>query len=301
MKEATDQTFGRFVDEDYTDILWNILAERGDPTVEHSFIASIYGTQGSGKSMAAIALCCFLDPNFSADNIYFDYNELVYNRNKIKPNSAILIDEQSQSYGLDSHRVMIILAGLKEQLRKKSIHFIFCSPTLYEESKSSMYLLETMFIDYETQMAFAALKTRDGLTLGHVQIPYPLKKLADGSTLATQELIDAYQKKKDEQLEKLLGNKDVDIFEQRAKAIMKHPLFKKAEKIYVKRMGYIPQNTCIQIINKIFPEFNAGVVPVEIAGRIKLDKELSGEWEISGRSMKAIDRKDLKPARKRRK
>ncbi len=299
LKEATDQTFSRFVDEDYTDILWNLLADRANPNVEHSFIASIYGQQGSGKSMAGIAMCCFLDPQFSADQIYFDYNDLVYNRHLLRPNSAVLIDEQSQSYGLDSHRVMIILASLKEQLRKKSIHFIFCSPTLYEESKSSMYLFETVYIDFETQECFAAMKTREGLTMGHVRVPYPLKELEDNTSLASKELIEAYQEKKDAHLEKVLGKQDVDIFEERARRVMEHKLFKKVEKIYKSRMGYIPNNTLIQVINKIFPEFNAGVVPGEIAGRIKLDKEISGNWEVSGRGVSRLDKRPVK--RKRRK
>ena len=284
LREATDTTFSRFVDEDYTEIYWNMLAQRAQPDVEHSMISSIIGQQGSGKSMGAIAMCCFMDPHFSIENIYFDYNDLVYNRHKLKPNTAVLIDEQSQSYGLDSHRVMIILASLKEQLRKKSIHFFFCSPVLYEESKSSMYIIETMFIDYENQECYAALKTREGLTLGHVRIPYPLKKLSDGRSLATEEFINQYQAKKDKHLEKVLGSQGQDIFEERAKAIMKNALFLKAEKLYKRKMGYIPQNTLIQIINKIYPEFNAGVVPIEIAGRIKLDKELSGQWEVSGRA-----------------
>lgn len=296
LKEATDMTFNRFVDEDYSEIFWNMLAERGDPGIEHSFIGSLYGMQGSGKSFAGIAMCAFLDPNFSVENIYFDYNDLVYNRHKLKPNSAVLVDEQSQSFGLDSHRIMVILSSLKEQLRKKSIHFVFCSPVLYEEHKSSMYLIETMFINYETKEAYAALKTRDGLTLGHVRIPHPLKELDDGSTLSSKEFIEAYQRKKDEHLEKILGNRNVDVFEERARQVMKMDLFKKAEALYCKKMGYIPQSTLIQLINKCFPEYNAGVVPMEIAGRIKLDRELSGKWEVSGQRT-SQDR--MKAARKK--
>ena len=288
LREGTDQTFSRFADEDYSEIFWNMLAERADRSVEHSFIGSIYGVQGSGKSMAAISICKFLDPDFSVDNIYFDYNDLVYNRHKLKDNSAVMIDEQSQSYGLDSHRVMIILSSLKEQLRKKSIHFVFCSPVLYEEAKSSMYLIETMFIDYGTQECFAALKTREGLTLGHIRVPYPLKVLQDGSTLASDEFIKAYQQKKDHHLERVLGNRNVDIFEERAEAVMKNKLFMRAEKIYVRKMGYIPNGTLVQIINKVYPEFNAGVVPLEIAGRIKLNKEMSGKWDVAGK----VSRKD---------
>ena len=63
---------------------------------------------------------------------------------------------------------------------------------------------------------------------------------------------------------------------------MKHPMFKQAEKIYRAKMGYIPQSTLVQLINKIFPEYNAGIVPLEIAGRIKLDRELSGKWNVAG-------------------
>jgi len=246
----------------------------------------------SHNSMAAISICKFLDPDFKVENIFFDYNDLVYNRHKLKENSAVLIDEQSQSYGLDSHRVMIILSSLKEQLRKKSIHFVFCSPVLYEESKSSMYLIETMFIDYETQECYAALKTREGLTLGHIRVPYPMKQLPDGTQLATDEFVKAYQLKKDRHLDRVLGNRNVDIFEERANAVMKNALFRKAEKIYKSKMGYIPNGTLVQIINKIYPEFNAGVVPMEIAGRIKLNKEMSGEWECPVGTVRRKDRQD---------
>ena len=300
LKEATDMTFSRFVDEDYSDIWWNILAERANPNVEHSIICSVTGMQGAGKSSAVIAMACFMDPNFSVEHIYFGYDQLVYNRHKLKPNSVVIVDEQSEQYGLDSHRISIILQNLKEQLRKKSIHFFFYAPTLYPESKSSMYIIETMFIDYETQECYAALKTRDGLTLGHIRIPYPLKVLEDGSTLATPELMKAYEAKKDAHLEKVLGNQNVNQFDEWANRVQQEKMFKKAEKLYVKRMGYIPNNTLIGIINRIFPEFQSGVVSGEIATRIKMDKELSGEWEISGRGTKKKDEKK-KPKRRRKK
>jgi len=277
LKEATDMTFNRFVDEAYSDIWWNLLAERADPDYQHSMLASLVGGQGSGKSNAAISMCCFMDPTFNVDRIYFGYDELVKDRHKLQPNTAVLVDEQSELFGLDSHRVSIVLQNLKEQLRKKSIHFFFCSPTLYPESKTSMYIIETMFIDFEEQECYAALKTREGLTLGHIKIPHPLKILEDGSSYATQELMDAY--------------------EERAQMVMENKLFQRAEKVYVNKMGYIPQSTLIQIINKIYPEYHAGVVPLEIAGRIKLDKELSGEWEVSGRSVKKEDR-SRKPLKK---
>lgn len=298
LREDHDPTFHRFCDEDYSEIWWNLIAERASHDVEHSMLASIIGGQGSGKSMSAIAFCCYMDPTFNVDRIYFNYDDLVNDRHNLKPNSCVLVDEQSQSFGIDSHRIMIVLANLKEQLRKKSIHFFFCSPVLYEEAKSSMYVIETMFIDYEKQECYAALKTRDGLTLGHIRVPYPLKKLEDGSQLASEDLIEAYEAKKDAHLERVLGKREVDPIEHRARMVMANKLFVKAERLYLKKMGYIPQATLVQLINKVFPEYHSGVMPLEIAGRIKFEKELSGDWEVSGR----VTRKDRQtPAKKKRK
>jgi ABC-type dipeptide/oligopeptide/nickel transport system ATPase component len=290
LKEATDQTFWRFCACDYTEWFWNLLTERADPGVEHSVIISIFGGQGSGKSMTAISICSFLDPSFDVKRIYFGYEKLVNDRASLQQNTSVLVDEQAQVFGLDAHRVMIVLTQLKEQLRKKSIHFVFCSPVLYPEHETSMYILETMFIDYEAREVYAALKTRDELTLGHVRIPHPLKVLEDGAALTTKQFIDEYQAKKDSHLETVLGNAGEDKFEIWAKNVIENPMFKRAEKIYVSRVGYIPQNTLIQLINKIMPDFNAGVVPLEIAQRIKLNKELSGKWDVPVGSVRRQDR-----------
>lgn len=293
MREGLDPTFSRFIDCDYNEFFWNMLSERADPNVEHSVIISCVGAQGIGKSLSAISIACFLDPVFSEKNIFFNYSKLVYGRSALKQNTAVIVDEQSQPYGIDAHRVNVVLSQLKEQLRKKSIHFIFCAPVLYPEHETSMYILECMFIDFKEREVYAALKTRDGLTLGHVRIPHPLKILANGKSLATPELIEAYQKKKDIQLETVLGNKDMDIYEESAQKIMKNAFFRKAEKIYVKKMGYIPLRTVVHLINKITPEYNASVISEEVAGRIKVEKETSGEWEIAGRNAKRkeIERK----------
>lgn len=286
LREASDPTFYRFVDEDYTQEFWNTLIERADVTKEHSVIVSMIGEQGVGKSWSAISMCHFMDPNFTIEKIFFSYNNLVHARASLKPHSAILLDEQSQSYGLDSNRVMIMLQSIKEQLRKKSIHLFFCSPVLHPESNTSMYIIEVMFLDHETEEAYAALKTRDGQTLGHIRIPSPLKVLEDGKSLSDKKFMDRYEAIKDEHLEKLLGQKHADAFEDRAEAVMESDLFKKAEKVYVRRLGYIPRDRVVQIINKLFPEYNAGVVPQEIAERIRFNREMNGKWKMPGAKAK---------------
>ncbi|MBR9700905.1 hypothetical protein GOV11_03505 [Candidatus Woesearchaeota archaeon] len=281
IRNDTDPNFWRF-EEDYTADFFNILHERSDKGIEHSMIVSVIGQQGSGKSWASITLCTMLDPSFSIDKIFFSYNDLVHKRATLMPNTSVLLDEQSQSYGLDSNRVMIILQSIKEQLRKKSIHMFFCSPVLHPEYQSSMYILETMFIDRETEEAVCVLMTREKHVLGHVRVPSPLKILQDGRSVQTKEFIDAYEAKKDEHLEKILGQKHVDVFEERAEAVMRSKLFKLAERVYVKKLGYIPRDRVVQVINKLFPEYNAGVVPNEIAERIRMNRELEGKWLIPG-------------------
>jgi hypothetical protein len=279
LKEMTEPTFFRALDEDYTETMFETINSRSDVDRKHSYIASIYGGQGTGKSLGGISICSILDPNFNIDKIYFNYNDLIKDRHKLVPGTAILMDEQSDSYGIDTHRVSILLTALKEQLRKRSVHFVFCSPTLREESQSSMYILETMFIDYGTKECYAAYKTREGLVLGYVRIPHPSK-------FVSQEFLDAYEAKKDEHLDILTGQKQQDDIEQKAQMVTEHEIFKKAEDIYTQRVGYIPMSMLHQIINKIYPDFKASVIVSEIAARIKLNKELNGEWDTSERKKK---------------
>jgi len=251
------------------------LESRGSADSNHSFISTIYGKQGNGKSYSALTCCAVLDPNFSISNIYFDYNDLVNNRHNLRSHSAVLVDEQSESYGVDSNRVNIVLQALKEQLRKKSIHFFFCSPTLKDEHNSSQYVIETMFIDYEEKVTYCAYKTRELLTLGYIKIPHPLNFLS-------KEFLEEYEHRKDIHLDKLTGVKQIDEIEDRARFIMASPIFLKAELIYKKKLGYVPMNMLWQVISKLYPDFKSGVMVGELASRIKLNKELSGEWLISG-------------------
>jgi hypothetical protein len=140
---------------------------------------------------------------------------------------------------------------------------------------TSQYVLETMFIDYEEKITYCAYKTRELLTLGYVKIPHPLNFLP-------REFLEEYEARKDAHLDMLTGVKQVDEIEDRAKLIMASPIFLKAELIYRKKLGYVPMNMLWQIISKLYPDFKSGVMVGELASRIKLNKELTGEWMISG-------------------
>lgn len=271
LKEELDPTFERALEIDYTDIFFQTMDERKDLSREHSYLSSIYGQQGQGKSYTALFCCGYLDPNFNIDQIYFDYNELVYNKHKLKPHTAILVDEQTRQYGIDSMRISSVLNALKEQLRKKSIHMFYCSPTLKDEYLTSMYVMETMFTDREFNENYLAYKTNQLHCLGYIIVPHPLKSIS-------KSLLLEYEKKKDKHLEELT-EKPVDEVEERVKTICNNAFFKKAEKIYIEQKGYIPSKLVVQIINKLFPEFKSSAIVFELADRIRLNKETSGEWE----------------------
>jgi hypothetical protein len=281
LREATDMTFSRLVDEDYNDIFYDIIQQRRRDK-EHHLMLSIHGPTGQGKSMSALTIAALLDPEFSVDRVFFSYQELVYARASLPDNCCVIVDEQAAMYGVDSHRIMVILGTLKEQLRKRGVSFIFCSPVLYSESESSHYIIETVYIDEEEQEVVAALKSPEKLVYGHINIPHPLKPIDERGSLLTKEFLDAYQAKKDAHLEEVLGRKSMDPTEEHAAQVVKNPIFKKAEKIYIARYKYIPQGSLQQLIGKIFPEFAGNVMAGEVAGRVRLNKETSGEWSLPG-------------------
>jgi propanediol dehydratase large subunit len=109
-----------------------------------------------------------------------------------------------------------------------------------------------------------------------------LKVLEDGQSLADERFMGEYELRKEEHLDRLLGQKSVDVFEDRAEAVMKSDLFKKADRVYRARLGYIPRDRIVQVVNKLFPEYNASVVPQEIAERIRMNMEMKGAWKIPG-------------------
>ena len=275
LKESSEPTFENALSEDYTDDCFKTMKARSMHMSQQSYIASIYGMQGGGKSYAALSKCGVLDPRFNINKIFFDVEVLVNERKNILPGTAILVDEMTKVFGVDSLRISIMLNAIKEQLRKKSIHMIYCSPTLKEEYKTSMYVLETMFIDKENKVSYLAYKTNELMTLGYVMIPHPLHFM-------NKDLLIAYEEKKDQHLDGLLEG-GMDAVEDRSIEITKTDFFQKAEKVYLQAKGYIPRATLLQIVEKVFPEFKGSVICYELADRIKANKEISGEWKILGK------------------
>lgn len=272
LKEATDTTFGEALSNDYTETMFETLLERKNPNKEHSYIGTMYGQQGSSKSYSSLALSGFLDDNFSAEKIYFDVEDLVNDKHKLKSHDCVLVDEQARTYGIDSNRINIMIQIIKEQLRKRSIHMFFCSPTLKDEHTTSMYIFETLFIDEKKKLSYCAYKTNELHCLGYSMIPHPL------NFINKQTLLE-YEKKKDEHLDEIL-KEPKDSVEERSRLVMAHDIFMKAEKLYLKARGYIPHKVLVQIVEKIFPEFKGSVIVFELSDRVKANCEIENRWKI---------------------
>lgn len=275
MKEQQEPTFVNAIDRDYTSIMFNTLTERSDPRKEQSYLASVFGVQGTGKSYSALSCCGFIDKKFDANSqVFFNYRDLIKARKTFKSGMAILMDEQQGLYGVDSHRITVLLTALKEQLRKRAIHMFNCSPVLRPEYESSMYVLETMFIDRENDECYLAYKTRELHTLGYVIVPHPSKFLP-------KEQIKAYEEQKDIHLNVLTNQmEESDDVQEMANEVINSDVFKKTWVMY-QRNGkkFVSSNSLYQIINIVFPEFKGSIITNEVMGRIKFLMEQSGVWK----------------------
>lgn len=256
----------------------------------HNFVLSNGIVVGnSGKSYVGLFECGYIDKNFSVENIFFDFNKLVNNRKELKPHTAVLMDEQTQVFGVDSMRISIMMNAIKDRLRKKNISLVFCSPRLRETHVNSRFVQETLFIDEELKESYVGLKVAQNLQcLGYVVIPHPL-------TVLSKKLLLEYEKVKDESLDELL-NQPIDDVEERAKTIMDDKDFKMAEKVYVDKVGFIPYRTLIQVVNRMFPEFKGSVIVYELCDRIRYLCEVSGRWLIAS---KAWEKKKLEGEEKK--
>jgi hypothetical protein len=270
-RESMDATFENFLETDLTQEVYEEFDKVRQPRSQQNALVSVYGKTGVGKTYSALYWCGFLDPTFNAEKIFFDYNSVVYARRTFKPHTAVLVDEQARLYGVDMMRVSSILTALKEQLRKKSIHFFFVSPVIRNEYQSSKMVFECIYHSPKTKENLVAYKTNELITLGHIRIPHPLNTIS-------KKLLLEYERMKDEHLEELT-EKPSDEVEDIANKVIDDQFFKDMEKMYLQKKTYIPSKILVQIINKIFPEFNSSIIVHEIADRIRMTKEFKKEWQ----------------------
>lgn len=139
----------------------------------NSIVIQIFGEQGFGKSVLAMKIAKIIDPSFNAKKIFFRVEDLFSYCHNVKPNECLVLDEQTIQFGEGSQRQMKDLQNIEEVTRIKSVHFIFCSPTL-RKHLACHYTLKVIQRNKEDRLTKFAFCTQGGkayLGYGTAKIP----------------------------------------------------------------------------------------------------------------------------------
>jgi len=105
-------------------------------TKDRDFVAVIDGEEGSGKSVLAMQLAKYLDPNFTLDNVTFNADQFLklIKDPKTKKGTCILLDEafssaNSRSSLTEVNRAMI---GVATEMRQKNLFILMCIPSFFD-------------------------------------------------------------------------------------------------------------------------------------------------------------------------
>lgn len=108
-------------------------------TKDRDFVAVIDGEEGSGKSVLAMQLAAYLDPDFSLDKIVFTSDEFLklIKDPHTKKGSCIILDEafaaaNSRASLTEVNRAMI---GVATEMRQKNLFIFLCIPSFFDLDK----------------------------------------------------------------------------------------------------------------------------------------------------------------------
>ena len=118
----------------------------------HNFVANGIVAHNSGKSVFAMQLAKYLDPNFNVDNVCFDSDDFM-NRLKNAPKfSAIVLDEAYQSANSRSAMTEVnkSLVGVATEMRQNNLFVIIVLPTFFDLDKYfAIWRCKTLFHVYK--------------------------------------------------------------------------------------------------------------------------------------------------------
>lgn len=109
------------------------------------------GEEGSGKSVLAMQVAKYLDPNFNIDNVVFNADQFIERLKTAPPHSCILLDEaynsaNSRSVLTQVNRAMVSVAT---EMRQRNLFVIFVLPTFFDLDKYfAIWRCRTLFHVY---------------------------------------------------------------------------------------------------------------------------------------------------------
>jgi len=130
---------------------WLVLSrawERLHEDNEH-FMLCIVGEEGSGKSMTAIRIAQELDPNFTADRVIFDVEELLrrLRDEEYEEGQAFVLDEAGVSLGRRTwqDRAQVLANQALQLIRSHNLALIFTLPALGELDSQAVSRLQAYY------------------------------------------------------------------------------------------------------------------------------------------------------------
>ena len=114
---------------------------------EH-FMGAIVGREGSGKSLTAVAIASLVDPDFTADDVYFDPQDLLeaFDSDDYSRGSVIIMDEAGVGLGNRSwyDKEQILLNQTLQTVRDDNMGVLFTLPRLEELDSQTIGRLHAM-------------------------------------------------------------------------------------------------------------------------------------------------------------
>jgi ABC-type dipeptide/oligopeptide/nickel transport system ATPase component len=179
------------------------------------FMGAVVGREGTGKSHSALTLARTVDPDFTAEDVFFDPQELLeaFDSDDYSAGNVIVLDEAGVGLGNRSwyEKEQILLNQTLQTVRDDNMGVLFTLPRLEELDSQTIGRLHAFIemLDVHPDEGWAAAKwkninlTRDGrgktykkytrLRVGGVK-----KRITRFAVLAPpEELVDGYEERKE--------------------------------------------------------------------------------------------------------
>lgn len=124
-------------------------------TKDRDFVAIVDGEEGSGKSVLAMQIAAYLDPDFNLDKVVFNSDEFlkIIKDPKTKRGACIVLDEafaaaNNRASLTEVNRAMI---GVATEMRQKNLFVLMCIPSFFDLDRYfALWRCRTLFHVYFT-------------------------------------------------------------------------------------------------------------------------------------------------------
>lgn len=137
---------------------------------DRDYVMVIDGEEGSGKSVLAMQIAKYLDPNFNLDNLCFNSNQFIERLKKSKKFSCIVLDE---AYNSANSRASLTevnrsLVCVSTEMRQQNLFVILVIPSFFD--------LDRHFAIWRCRSLFHVYFRKDGARGSYIIFPRTQKK-----------------------------------------------------------------------------------------------------------------------------